>query len=337
MKTKVAVCCMALGMFCALAGAQVTYTQVTEDADSGLSSSNIYTHAIDFGTSGAATVNGVVFANDIGVGAGAQSNAGTRTYGSSLHPGADPPPAVTGDVASVFLDFVFNGPDEGYIELTGLTVGLSYELRLYERGWDFQGDVRAYSAGFDVGGDGSVEFTTPVINQSDATQPPTSFAGDVSYVTSYVYEADVRGKIRIIIDLVDIEIATYHLYGLTNQNLTAPGGPIIPSSEIAFADELFTLTAPAGAVDGYVWKKNGGAPLGTITDTLVFDPITEADSGTYLVTYDDGSGAKIEVTSTINVFVFPAGAELPLAGPLGLLLLAGACALGGASALRRKK
>ena len=56
----------------------ISYIQITDDADSGISSANTYTHAIDWGTSGTATVNGVVFANEINVAAGAQSNPGTR-------------------------------------------------------------------------------------------------------------------------------------------------------------------------------------------------------------------------------------------------------------------
>ena len=221
MRVRMAVSCMVLialaipGASASAAGT-ISYVQITNDADSGISSSNNYTHAIDWGTSGAATVNGVVFANEIGTAAGGRSNEGVRTYGPNPHPG-DEPPAVTGDVASVFNDFNYNGPDLGYVELTGLTGGLWYELRLYERAWDYQGDVRAYSASFDVGSDGSVEFTTPIIDQSDATQSPPGLSGNVSYAMSYVYQADASGTLKIIIDLVDIEVATYHLYGLTNQ------------------------------------------------------------------------------------------------------------------------
>lgn len=60
--------------------------QITDDANSGIGTDTTYTHAIDFGTSGAATVNGVVFASDVGEAAGGRSNAGTRTYHA-----ADPP------------------------------------------------------------------------------------------------------------------------------------------------------------------------------------------------------------------------------------------------------
>lgn len=342
MKAKIAMCCialLALAIPSAFGQPSVDYIQITNDADSGISSSNVYTHAIDFGTGGTATVNGVVFGNDVNDAAGGRANAGTRDYGPNPHPGADdePAPAVTGDVASVFFDFVYNGPDLGYVELTGLTSGRSYELRLYERAWDYQGDVRAYSAGFDVGGDGSVEFETPVIDQSDATQTPPGLSGDVSYVISYVYEADASGKIRIIIDLVDEEVATYHVYGLTNQDISPPPPVITPSSAWAIAGQSFSLTATAGGT-GYQWSKVGVGNIGTPSDSpvLAFDPLEEAHSGTYSVTYDDGT-ENGEATASYVLFVYPADTVLPLTGLIGLGLLAGACALGGASALRRKK
>ena len=117
-----------------------------------------------------------------------------------------------------------------------------------------------------------------------------------------------------------------------------PAVPSIkPSSAFAIDGKNFSLTAPSGAIDGYVWQKNGGAALPTTTAVLEFAPITAADAGTYMVTYDDGEAAKVEIVLTIGVDVLPAGNELPLSGLLGLGLLTGACALGGTSILRRKK
>lgn len=59
------------------------------------------------------------------------------------------------------------------------------------------------------------------------------------------------------------------------------------------------------------------------------------DQGEYGVTYDDGSKAPVSLTYELSLL--PAGSVLPLTGLLGLGLLAGACALGGASVLRRKQ
>jgi len=201
----------------------VTYHQITADADSGISITRTYTHAIDFGNSGAATVDGVAFAADIGVAAGGRLNSGARTYGPNPH-GGGAPPAVAGNVASVFTDMIYNGPDQGHVELTGLTPGVWYDVRLYDRAWDYEGVRRTFHVGYDVGGDGSVEHTTPKIDQNRATLVPPGLSGNVSWAMSYVYLAEASGKIRIIIDLADDQTGTYHLYGLTNEELHPEGG-----------------------------------------------------------------------------------------------------------------
>ncbi|MDP6525987.1 MAG: Ig-like domain-containing protein [Kiritimatiellia bacterium] len=207
--------------FTTLAAGLISYHQVADDTDSGIVSNRTYTHAIDFGNTGAATVNGVVFGTDVNVAAGGRANSGTRTYGPNFAAGT--PPAVTGGITNVFKDFRYNGPDLGYVELTGLTAGRMYDLRLYERPWDYEGFVRTYYAGYDLGGDGSVEFTTPKIDQNRTTLFPPWLPGNVSWTMSYVYQADASGRIRVIIDLADDHTGTYHLFGLTNEELPTDG------------------------------------------------------------------------------------------------------------------
>jgi len=204
---------------------EISYPQITGDADSGIISSNTYTHAIDFGTSGAAAVNGVVFATGMNVPVDGRSNAGTRTYGPNNH-GGNAPPAVSGGIAQVFRDMRYNGPDPGYVELTGLSEGKWYDLRLYERAWDFNGTLRTYYIGYDVGGDGSVELTTPKIDQNRPTLTPPGLSANVSWVMSHVYQADASGKMKVIVDLAPGHTGTYHLYGLTNEELPPAVPPL---------------------------------------------------------------------------------------------------------------
>nr|MBR9809540.1 hypothetical protein [bacterium] len=49
--------------------AQITFIEITDDTNSGISSEMTFTHAIDFGASGTANVNGVIFANDVNIAA----------------------------------------------------------------------------------------------------------------------------------------------------------------------------------------------------------------------------------------------------------------------------
>ena len=210
----------------------ISYHQITNDADSGISSADTFTHAVDFGSSGTATVNGVVFANDVNVAAGGRANSGGRTYGANVH-GGDTPPAVGGEVAKVFHDMQYGGTSGQYIELTGLTEGQWYDVRLYDRAWDYNSTTRTYRINYNVGSDGSVEYQTPIIDQNRADLDPPDLSGNVSWATSYVYQADSSGKIKLIFDILNT--ANYHLYGLTNQLLTVVGAGNVnlPTTNIA--------------------------------------------------------------------------------------------------------
>ena len=193
----------------------LSFVKISSDADSGISAQQTYTHAMDFGQGSVATVNGVVFARDLNVLSGERSNSGSRTFGKEKHTGGHPP-AVSGQVASLFHDFNFASL-QGTIELTGLVSGKKYELRLYDRAWGYAGTPRNFIVSYDVGGDGAVEFTTPLIDQNNIAAVSKELSGDISWATRYVYTADQHGKIRITIDSKGS--GSYHLYALTNEEL----------------------------------------------------------------------------------------------------------------------
>ena len=148
---------------------------------------------------------------------------------------------------------------------------------------------------------------------------------------------DTQADAIWIVDTGSVFSTTLAEIRVNGEAVVVAAAPVItPSAAFAIDGKFFSLTAPDGAVAGYVWVKVGGATLGTTTATHAFDPITAADAGTYSVTYDDGA-TKTVITLTIDVDVLPAGNEVPLTGLLGLGILAGACVLGGRSVLRGKK
>ncbi len=83
-----------------------------------------------------------------------------------------------------------------------------------------------------------------------------------------------------------------------------------------------------------VWQdlSDGGTISGATTDTLEISKVSFDDAGMYRVVVNDGLGA--EITSEASLTVTQA---LPVAGGLGLAVLATLSALGGAAALRRKR
>ncbi|WDE99402.1 alpha/beta hydrolase fold domain-containing protein [Lentisphaera profundi] len=194
----------------------LNFVQIKNDSNSGISSKKSYTHAMDFGQGSVSTVNGVVFSRDFNLVAGGRSNSGSRTFGKEMHPGSHPP-AVSGHVANLFHDFNFASL-QGTIELSGLVSGKKYELCLYNRAWDYARTSRTFLISYDVGGDGSVEFTSPLIDQNNIAAVSKELSGNISWAMSYVYTADKQGKIRMTIDSKNSG-STYHLYALTNEEL----------------------------------------------------------------------------------------------------------------------
>jgi len=247
----------------------VSFTQVTNDADSGIDSADTYTHAIDFGNGTVATVNGVPFVNAFGTAAGGIPNTGTRTYGGPQTGNA--PPAVSGNVAEVFQDFRYNGPDGAYVELTGLTPGQRYEFRLYDRAWDYNVVVRPVTLSFDVDSDSTVEFTAPTYDTNRPDDAPVSLSGNVSWVTSYTYVAGTNGSLKVSFGIGGG--GTYHIYGLTN----VEAGP----------DE----TAPAIDATNPADNSTGAYPGGDLVATFTED-IALTGAGTITITEVGGDGSS---------------------------------------------
>ena len=85
----------------------------------------------------------------------------------------------------------------------------------------------------------------------------------------------------------------------------------------------------------YEWKKDGGALAGGNAQTYEKVSVVFSDSGSYTVTVDTGSKA-ILVSPPVGVTVVAAG-TLPVAGGLGVAVVAMGIALGGALAMRRRR
>ncbi len=89
----------------------------------------------------------------------------------------------------------------------------------------------------------------------------------------------------------------------------------------------------------YEWFKDGEAVDSETEPTLTILSLTTDDTGDYscLVTYDEGGGDAAYAEAEPSYYVWVTETALPLAGGLGLALMAGACALAGAVSIRRKK
>ena len=122
-----------------------------------------------------------------------------------------------------------------------------------------------------------------------------------------------------------------------------PEGPsvIISGDHTPLVDDDVLLEATVEGVEEYTaqWSKDSGLLEGETDDALLLPAVQLDDTGTYtlVITYDDGDGGAAYAEAEGSFYVWVTEAGLPLAGGLGLGLIAGACALGGVVSIRRRK
>jgi hypothetical protein len=218
--TLAAVAMAILGLATASANAGViSYVQITNDADSGISADKIYTHKLDFGqgTPGA-LINGVQF--------DAYNNAanGTLNFNREVFSGllSDHPGNgnhnVSGSLVDLMTDMYYNGNNAiggtRTWTLSGLTAGQTYSTRIYTRMWGAT-DSRLATFVFDPDGAGPVSDSPGKISQDNATS--VGFAnGNDAYYINYQFTA-VAGEDLVITLTQDNYNYSWHLYGLTNE------------------------------------------------------------------------------------------------------------------------
>ena len=195
---------------------------ITNDADSEISAAKTYTHAVDFGSNSTypvATVNGVAFVGKSGAGSFPSGGAGTVGTGSANIPNAHSGSggAATGipggnAVENLVQDFNYNNSN-AEIRLDGLTIGQTYDVRLYQSVW---GGDRTQRFEFETNGVGDPEHTITFNPDNPGADPPG--VGTNAYALSYAYTAESES---LTITATQTGGGSYHAYGLTNE-VTGP-------------------------------------------------------------------------------------------------------------------
>jgi hypothetical protein len=202
----------------------------TTDASTGISNAHTYTHAISGGT--AATVNGVGFELlDTG---NTPANFTWDTGGlNKNHIGAlngDWVPAtggVTGTgIQSLLAGFTFSGngdtnPATQTYSLLGLTVGETYDARLYVRVWDTEGSGRPVEITFTHGAESDGTGIAP------EDRPSLVLGGGndhQAYYVNYQYTAlatqlDISAQVAA---AGGAGSGSFHMYALSNQVIPEP-------------------------------------------------------------------------------------------------------------------
>lgn len=227
------------------------------DADCGIATSGLYTHAVDTaGTnaSGFRSVNNVQFERG-------QPPSGGNTSGSNWSiTGANSGWAgsagnVTGGVASLISDFWYNG-NPMTTTLTGLVPGRQYTATWYNRGFGPAG-TRAITITTDNGVGG------PTIDTFGFDE---NFSGDGNgNVLRYTYTAPASGQFRV--SFTPQGADTFHQYAFTNQ-LVPAGNALLTESFNSSANQSPLNATPqaasrqTGPLAGTGWTGGGNIQLG---------------------------------------------------------------------------
>lgn len=233
-------CFVAAGVLLAfISGARagvISVQGISSDADSGISSSNSYTLALDPGDATGATVNGVAFAPmtaTTGTSATATYNGNTYTYtisGGTLNntSGNTGNFTASGNLQTMLSDFVYGGAASatGTLTLpaTTLTAGQTYDARLYIRNWN--NNTRTINVNFDEDGAGPLGASTGDFNADAPTSVPASIGGPFAsnaqaYYIDYRYTAVAGQPLTMTVTMASGS-DTFHFYGFTNQAVPEP-------------------------------------------------------------------------------------------------------------------
>jgi hypothetical protein len=150
---------------CFADSATVMFHGLTDDQSTGISESKTYTHLLDYGKAGiadGAKINGVAFQktterNGICVIRGEKTNYGWKNGLEKIWGNIDDDPAIAKKSGLHYLLSDCNYGQNTEMQLTGLTAGKTYEVRLYCR--KYNNENRTFPITFDTGNGNQVNIT----------------------------------------------------------------------------------------------------------------------------------------------------------------------------------
>jgi hypothetical protein len=274
--------------------AGITLGVVTDEASTGISTEETFTHKISGGS--AATVNGVAL--DVLDTAATPPNfawdgraGGKNIIGPGINNGTWNPDA--GNVANVtglrqmLGTFTYSGlgaapGNSQQFTLSALEPGLTYELRLFIRKWD-NGTVRPASLKFTNG----AQVTSFYILEDRPGTVLGNGNDDSAYYISYTYVAQSATlSIETTVPAVSTGNGSFHMYGLTNREASEPK-PL---------DFTSIVREPDGSSIELTWNSRPGRlyKVEFATDLQTWIELTDAHpSGGTSTTYEDSVASNL--------------------------------------------
>ena len=268
----------------------ISYVKVNNDANCDINRYKVYTHAIDFQSSGAvASINGVAFTAMSGSGAGF-----TRTVanGSANSHHGEGIVSTSGGLRNLMQGFIFNGSpntDGSGLQtytLSGLNSGTTYDLRIYTHSWG-SGGTRTNTLVFDVAGQAA---STGEINEDNATTVGLPAWND-SYYINYRFTATDTELVFTAANAVGSD-ASWHLYGLTCEEVRPAIISVRPADNTTYCGTSVKLMM---TFDETIQKGTGNITLKRRSDDSV---VATFDENSADVTVS-GATVNINVTNTL--------------------------------------
>lgn len=206
----------------------------TDDASTGISTANTYTHAISGGS--ARTVNGVDFeqlspdvvpANFSWDAGGLNKNQVVNNFGDWTEANGR---SVTGpEILGLLQDFTYSGnganqPSAQTFVVSGLTAGTNYDMRLYVRPWDTEGSGRAIAFTYTNGAE-----VDEISGLEDRPGTVLGTGDELSaYYLNYAFTAQTDSvTINAAVGSDVTNSGSFHMYALSNQVVPEPGSALL--------------------------------------------------------------------------------------------------------------
>lgn len=187
-----------------------SFSPWTGDADSGIDSQYLYTHAYSFGSNPPVTINGVNFTGREGGGRFTLTDLNTGFANRT-------PNNVTGDGAALAKDFRYGGANTS-IKLENLKPNTAYVFTLYGIGFDVAGVNR------------SATFSSSVPDSQRLSVNLSQYGQGNGITVKYTYTTDALGT-PVNISYPTHGSGTLHTSGFSNREAAAATQPVLWTAE----------------------------------------------------------------------------------------------------------
>jgi hypothetical protein len=269
----------------------------TGDADSGVDSQYLYTHAYNFASSASPVIQGVTFTGVAGGNPNVTGKFFTTWLGNVFNLDSNTLTGAGDGSATLATDFCYGGTISAgnYQSITalGLTPGTEYVFTFFTVGFDAP-SLAIRWATFSVGND------PLTVNQDQ-------FGNDYGLTISYRYTADASGSVTFKYVPICPNNVSIHTYGFCNREAMSRNVKpffvaqprsitVAPGLAVTFGAGANGLPAPT-----YQWRYQGSNIPGATESTYTLPSVAASDAGNYDVVAANALGSATSVVARLTV------------------------------------